>query len=93
MGGICDERLDAAILKPLSRRSAELLLALESNEKRLLALNDPEFLEKASNLSKGSQVYVEYKDQWLKGVIQYIGSLTSYSSDPITGVFFGVELQ
>lgn len=88
-----DVFLDKVILQPLKRRSAELLLALESNEDRLLALKDPEALEKASNLSEGGQVHVEYKGQWLKGVIRYIGSLTSNSSDPITGVFFGVELQ
>ncbi|KAI2663601.1 Ubiquitin carboxyl-terminal hydrolase CYLD [Labeo rohita] len=93
MGLFSDEHLDKALLQPLSRRSAELLLALESNEKRLSALKDPEVLEEASHLSKDTQVYVEYKEQWLKGVIRYIGSLTSYSSDPITGVYFGVELQ
>uniref|UniRef100_A0A8C1WLJ9 ubiquitinyl hydrolase 1 n=1 Tax=Cyprinus carpio TaxID=7962 RepID=A0A8C1WLJ9_CYPCA len=93
MGKVTDTLLDKVLLQPLSRTSAELLMAVESNEDRLLALNDPEALEKASNLSAGCQVHVEYKGQWLKGVIRYIGSLKSYSSDPPTGVFFGVELQ
>ncbi|XP_058634497.1 ubiquitin carboxyl-terminal hydrolase CYLD isoform X2 [Onychostoma macrolepis] len=93
MGNSLDVFLDKVLLQPLSRRSAEFLLAIESNEERLLALNDPEAIEKASNLSEGSWVSVEYDMQWLKGVIRYIGSITSYSSDPITGVFFGVELQ
>uniref|UniRef100_A0A8C1G592 ubiquitinyl hydrolase 1 n=1 Tax=Cyprinus carpio TaxID=7962 RepID=A0A8C1G592_CYPCA len=93
MGKVTDTLLDKVLLQPLSRRSAELLMAVESNEDRLLALNDPEALEKASNLSAGCQVHVEYKGQWLTGVIRYIGSLKSYSSDPPTGVFFGVELQ
>uniref|UniRef100_A0A8C1D380 ubiquitinyl hydrolase 1 n=1 Tax=Cyprinus carpio carpio TaxID=630221 RepID=A0A8C1D380_CYPCA len=93
MGKVTDTLLDKVLLQPLSRRSAELLMAVESNEDRLLVLNDPEALEKASNLSAGCQVHVEYKGQWLTGVIRYIGSLKSFSSDPLTGVFFGVELQ
>ncbi|KAK2889242.1 hypothetical protein Q8A67_014617 [Cirrhinus molitorella] len=93
IGTSFDVLLNKVILQQLTRRSAELLLALESNEERLLALRDAEALEEASNLPEGSQVYVELKKQWLKGVIRYIGGITSYSSDPITGVFFGVELQ
>lgn len=93
IGFSIDTPLDKVLLKPLTRRSAQLLLALESNEERLLALRGHEDLEEASNLSKGCQVFVEYKEQWLKGVIRYIGSIKSYCSDPITGVFFGVELQ
>ncbi|XP_059426952.1 ubiquitin carboxyl-terminal hydrolase CYLD isoform X1 [Carassius carassius] len=93
MGTLIDTFLDKVLLQPLSRREAELLMALESNDDRLLALKDPEALEKSSKLSEGCQVRVEYKEQWLKGVIRYIGRLTSHISDPITGVFFGVELQ
>lgn len=92
IGFLSDTPLDKVLLKPLTCRSAELLLALDSNEERLLALKDHEALEEASNLSKGCQVYVEYNGQWLKGVIQYIGSI-AYSSNPIKGVFFGVALQ
>ncbi|XP_043097161.1 ubiquitin carboxyl-terminal hydrolase CYLD isoform X2 [Puntigrus tetrazona] len=87
--GAFDVYLDKVLLQPLKRRSAELLLALECNEDRLMAINNSEALEKASNLSEGEQVDVEYNGQWLKGVIRYIGTLTSSSS----GVFFGVELQ
>ncbi|XP_059416220.1 ubiquitin carboxyl-terminal hydrolase CYLD-like isoform X2 [Carassius carassius] len=95
MGGPFDVHLNEVLLQQLKPRSAELLLALESNEMRLLALKDPEALKEASNLSEGSQVYVEYNGQWLKGVIRYVGGLSppSYMSDPIRGVFFGVELQ
>ncbi|KAG1972751.1 ubiquitin carboxyl-terminal hydrolase CYLD isoform X3 [Pimephales promelas] len=39
-----------------------------------------------------SQVYVEYKGKWLKGVIRYIGNINSCIFGHITGVFFGVEL-
>lgn len=93
MGTLIDTLLDKVLLELLSRRAAELLLALESNEDRLLALKDPEALEMASDLSNGNHVYVEYKMQWLNGVIRYVGNLTPHSFDPITGVFFGVELQ
>ncbi|XP_052455629.1 ubiquitin carboxyl-terminal hydrolase CYLD [Carassius gibelio] len=95
MGTPFDVYLNEVLLQQLKPRSAELLLALESNEMRLLALKDPEALKEASNLSEGSQVYVEYNGQWLKGVIRYVGGLStsSYMSDPIRGVFFGVELQ
>lgn len=93
IGKLLEENLDKVLLMPLTLRSAELLLALESTEERLLALKDLKALEAFSNLSKGCHVYVEYKEQWLKGVIRYIGSITSCGSDPITGVFFGVELQ
>ncbi|XP_042614336.1 ubiquitin carboxyl-terminal hydrolase CYLD-like isoform X2 [Cyprinus carpio] len=90
-----DVYLNEVLLQQLKPRSAELLLALESNEMRLLALKDPEALKEASNLTEGSRVYVDYKGQWLKGVIRYVGGLSPSScmSDPIRGVFFGVELQ
>ncbi|XP_051562271.1 ubiquitin carboxyl-terminal hydrolase CYLD isoform X3 [Myxocyprinus asiaticus] len=97
MGSMLDSHLNASLLHPLTRRSAELLLALETNEERIIALKDPEALQNALDLSEGSQVYVEHNGQLLKGVIRYIGSITSPSfhfqhSCPIVGVFFGVEL-
>ncbi|XP_077054695.1 ubiquitin carboxyl-terminal hydrolase CYLD [Siphateles boraxobius] len=97
MGRALHTDIDVLLLKPLSLRSAELLLALETNIERLFALNDPKTLktlEDASNLSLDSRVYVEYNGKWLKGVIRHIGNIKSCSFvEPITGVFFGVELQ
>ncbi|XP_073708564.1 ubiquitin carboxyl-terminal hydrolase CYLD [Garra rufa] len=93
MGKSFTTDLDAVLLHPLTRKSAELLLALPTGKERLLAMKDRLALDEASNLFKGSQVDVEYNGKWLKGVIQYIGNLPSYGYDPITGVFFGVELQ
>ncbi|KAL1272776.1 hypothetical protein QQF64_028638 [Cirrhinus molitorella] len=94
MGETLETKIDTVLLQPLKLRSAQLLLALESNEERLLALNDTEALKEASDLSEGSRVFVEYKEQWLKGVIRYIGNLISPPYNcPITGAFFGVELQ
>lgn len=93
MGRSMHTDIDALLLKPLKLRSAELLLALESNEERLVALKDPKALEEASNLSLDCRVYVEFNGKWLKGVIRYVGNIKSCSYEPITGVFFGVELQ
>lgn len=93
MGRSMHTDIDALLLKPLTLRSAELLLALETNIERLVALQDPKALEEASNLSLDSRVCVEYNGKWLKGVIRYIGNINSCGFEPIAGVFFGVELQ
>ncbi|KAA0712940.1 Ubiquitin carboxyl-terminal hydrolase CYLD [Triplophysa tibetana] len=84
--------LQADLLRPLSRGAAELLLALDKHPERIMALAD-EALVTSLALSKGSQVYVEFNNEWLTGVIRYIGRITPCMRDPIAGVFFGVELQ
>ncbi|TRY91954.1 hypothetical protein DNTS_035454 [Danionella cerebrum] len=93
MGEVCDTMLETTLLKPLKKEEAQLLLAIEPHEARLLALNDFKTLEEALQLKKGSLVYVEYNGEKLKGVIRYIGEPTKSSSKPLTGTFFGVELQ
>lgn len=93
MGSLLETDLDKVLLMPLSIREAELLLALEPNEDRLLALKDKKVLQEASNLTTDDQVYVEYNGKQLKGIIRYIGSITDYSINPLAGTFFGVELQ
>lgn len=93
MDGTIEHNLDKVLLKPLSVRTAELLLALESNEERLLALKDQKFIEEALNLTMDDLVYVECNGKKLSGIIRYIGSIMNYSTNPIKGVFFGVELQ
>lgn len=81
-------------LHPLTRQESEFLLALESFEERLKAIVHPEALEQAVELTVGSEVRVEQKDEWLRGVLRYIGPLSEPRLlDPIAGVFFGVELQ
>lgn len=93
MGRSMHTDIDSFLLEPLPPRYAELLLALESNEERLVALKDTKALKEASNLSIDCRVYVKCNGKWLKGVIRYIGNIKSFSYESITGVFFGVELQ
>lgn len=93
MGRTIENELDKVLLKPLGIREAEFLLALESSEERLLALKDQKDLDEALNLTIGDRVHVECNGEKLKGIIRYIGSIIHYSIDPITGAFFGVELQ
>ncbi|XP_056606123.1 ubiquitin carboxyl-terminal hydrolase CYLD isoform X1 [Triplophysa dalaica] len=92
IGETYERDLKADLLRPLSRIAAELLLALEDNAERIMALAGQALVTSLA-LSKGSQVFVEYKNEWLTGVIQYIGRITPCTRDPIAGVFFGVELQ
>lgn len=81
-------------LHPLTRQNSEFLLALENPEERLKEIDKPELLEQASELTVGSEVTVEQNGKWLKGVVRYIGPLSSSVLYPIlVGVFFGVELQ
>lgn len=81
-------------LHTLTRQNSEFLLALENPEERLKEIDKPELLEQASELTVGSEVTVEQNGKWLKGVVRYIGPLSSSVLDPIlVGVFFGVELQ
>ncbi|XP_057193691.1 ubiquitin carboxyl-terminal hydrolase CYLD isoform X2 [Triplophysa rosa] len=93
IGKAYEIELEADLLRPLSRGEAELLLALEKNSERIMALADKEALVTSLALSKDSQVYVEFNNEWLTGVIRYIGRIASCIGDPIAGVFFGVELQ
>lgn len=81
------------ILQPLTRQKAEFLLALDDLAERLNVIVHPEVLEQAAELTVDSDVIVEQKNEWLKGVVRYIGPFEPKSMDPIAGVFFGVELQ
>lgn len=81
-------------IKPLTKQEAEFLCALESDEERLAAFWKREGLDLALNLSRSSQVAVKVKEEWCQGVVRYIGGSTRTKySDPITGTFFGIELQ
>lgn len=85
--------LPVDILHPLTQQKSEFLLALESNEERLKEFAKPETLEQAVELTVGSEVLVEQKGEWLKGVVRYIGPLSDRKiPDSGGGVFFGVEL-
>lgn len=92
IGDTYERDLKADLLRPLLRVEAELLLALEDYAERIMALAKKALMTSLT-LTKGSQVFVEFKNEWLTGVIQYIGRITPCTLDPIAGVFFGVELQ
>lgn len=85
--------LPVNILQPLTRQQSEFLLALEDYEERLKEIAKPEILEQAMELTVGSEVTVEQKGEWLKGVVRYIGPLSDQVISVPVAVFFGVELQ
>ncbi|XP_062854083.1 ubiquitin carboxyl-terminal hydrolase CYLD isoform X2 [Trichomycterus rosablanca] len=85
------------VLQPLTKQKAEFLLALGSKEDRLVEYARSKSLDQAVDLVEDSEVTVEYKGKWLKGVVRYIGRIPEFNvkvlNVPIAGVFFGVELQ
>ncbi|KAI5614619.1 ubiquitin carboxyl-terminal hydrolase CYLD-like, partial [Silurus asotus] len=93
IGNIRNMDLPVDILHPLTRQEAEFLLALECFEDRLQEIAKPDILEQAVVLSVGSEVTVEQNGELLKGVVRYIGPLLDLKPDPISGAYFGIELQ
>ncbi|KAL6458112.1 hypothetical protein MHYP_G00333420 [Metynnis hypsauchen] len=88
-----DRDLPLEVLELLTQQQAEFLLALETPKERLEGFLLSENLNQAKVLVQGSEVRVEQNGEWLKGVVRYIGRLKEPISDPIAGVYFGVELQ
>lgn len=85
-------RLDE--IKELTKQEAEFLYALESDKERLAAFWEREGLDLAPTLRQSSQVAVKVNEEWCQGVVRYIGGITRTKyPDPITGTFFGIELQ
>ncbi|XP_064190251.1 ubiquitin carboxyl-terminal hydrolase CYLD isoform X2 [Anguilla rostrata] len=81
-------------IKQLTKQEAEFLYALESDKERLAAFWEREGLDLAPTLRQSSQVAVKVNEEWCQGVVRYIGGITRTKySDPITGTFFGIELQ
>ncbi|GAA6219596.1 ubiquitin carboxyl-terminal hydrolase CYLD-like [Lates japonicus] len=81
-------------MKPLSEKEAELLLALPDDAERLKWFTDKAALQTALGLTEGTTVIVEEGGEELRGIIRYIGGLTRPTfSDPLSGTFFGIELQ
>lgn len=81
-------------MKPLSEKEAELLLALPDDAERLKWFTDKAALQTALGLTEGTAVIVEEGGEELKGIIRYIGELTTPTyRDPLSGTFFGIELQ
>lgn len=81
-------------LEELSEAEADLLQALPDNAERLKWFGRRDCLRAASEFTVGMVVDVEKDGEWLRGIIQYIGSLTvpKYGS-PLSGRHFGIELQ
>lgn len=90
---VLDRDLPVEVLLPLTRKQAELLLALNSDEEKLREYTHSVNLEQALDLVEGSEVMVENCGEWLKGVVRYIGRRSEPVPGPVAGVFFGVELQ
>lgn len=81
-------------MEELSAEEAELLLAVPEDAERLRWSRDKDALRAALRLTKGTAVTVDEGGQKLRGIIRYIGKLTEPTiSCPLTGTFFGIELQ
>ncbi|KAI1888799.1 hypothetical protein AGOR_G00172460 [Albula goreensis] len=94
IGLYVEKRVKVNNIQPLSEQEAQLLLALGDDEARIRAFKDREGLDQALRLTKDSRVTVQVDGEWCQGVIRYIGSITRKRyPDPITGTFFGIELQ
>uniref|UniRef100_A0A8C2WSU4 Ubiquitin carboxyl-terminal hydrolase CYLD n=1 Tax=Cyclopterus lumpus TaxID=8103 RepID=A0A8C2WSU4_CYCLU len=86
--------LESSSIQPLSKEEAELLQALSSDVERLEWFREGDALRVARGLSVGTAVTVDEGGERLRGIVRYIGRIrdTSYSC-PLTGTFFGIELQ
>lgn len=89
-----DYDLDLSMMEPLSVQEAELLQALAEDSERLRCFSEKKTLQTALSLTTGTAVTVEEEGVKLRGIIRYIGRLAEPKRPhPISGVFFGVELQ
>lgn len=81
-------------MEQLSAEVAELLQALPDDAERLKWFLEGDALRTALGLTVGTAVTVEEGGEELRGIIRYIGRMTEpTSSCPLSGTFFGVELQ
>lgn len=86
--------VEVDLLLELSSDEVELLQAIRDKTERLQWLKDREALQAALLLTVDTAVSVDSEGDALQGVIRYIGRLTEPSfSCPLSGRFFGVELQ
>lgn len=81
-------------MEELSAEEAELLLALPDDAERLNWFNERDTLRAALRLTEGTEVTVDEGGDKLRGIIRYKGRLTEPTpSFPLSGTFFGIELQ
>ncbi|XP_026179336.1 ubiquitin carboxyl-terminal hydrolase CYLD [Mastacembelus armatus] len=86
--------VDLSSMRALSAEEAGLLLALPDASERLNWFMQRDDLQMAQGLTKGTGVTVEENGKKLRGIIRYIGKITEPAyPDPISGTFFGIELQ
>ncbi|KAM9848407.1 ubiquitin carboxyl-terminal hydrolase CYLD [Aulostomus maculatus] len=85
--------IDMKLMEEVSAEEAGMLLSVEGDSERLKMFKDRDALQRALTLSEGSEVTVEEGGKKLKGIIRYTGYLTPPTSHPLSGIFFGIELQ
>ncbi|XP_035509445.1 ubiquitin carboxyl-terminal hydrolase CYLD [Morone saxatilis] len=83
--------IEVKVLEVLSPEEAGLLQALSDDAERLKWFRERDALRTALGLTEGTAVTVDEGGEKLRGIIRYIGNLT-YSL-PLSGTFFGIELQ
>lgn len=88
-----DYYIDMSCLTELSAEEADLLQALPEDCDRLKWFKEKDALQAAQALTEGTEVTVEEKGEKLRGIIRYIGKLGTNYIDPISGMYFGIELQ
>ncbi|XP_029905786.1 ubiquitin carboxyl-terminal hydrolase CYLD [Myripristis murdjan] len=94
MGSYTDTKLDVSDMDHVSAEEAGLLLALEDDSERLKWFRERETLRTALSLTTNTPVTVDEGKQKLRGIIRFIGRLSEPKYlDPLSGVFFGIELQ
>lgn len=88
-----DYIVDMNCMKSLSPEEADLLLAIPEKD-RMKWFRDRKAVQTALTLTVGTPVTVEEDGKDLRGIIRYAGPVVEPSfSCPITGKFFGIELQ
>ncbi|MED6293324.1 hypothetical protein CHARACLAT_009495, partial [Characodon lateralis] len=83
-----------ACMQKLNADEADLLLACQPESDRLNLFRNTDAVQSALTLTVGTEVMVEEDGEKLRGIIRYIGPMNHPNySHPITGRYFGIELQ
>uniref|UniRef100_A0A1A8KT35 Ubiquitin carboxyl-terminal hydrolase CYLD n=1 Tax=Nothobranchius kuhntae TaxID=321403 RepID=A0A1A8KT35_NOTKU len=86
--------IDVNCLECLTPDEAGLLLAVSDDDEKIKWFRSPEVIQTALGMKVGTSVVAEENGDRLRGTIRYIGPLVEPSfSFPMTGRFFGIELQ
>ena len=96
MGSSVDVEVLISDMSRLSKKEAELLYALDGDDIRLHWFKEKTALKSAVDLTVDTPVTVIPCRSELQGIIRYIGPFTDYHcrpTHPISGIFFGIELQ